>query len=207
MRAQDKNNLIISGVLVAILIIIACIWQGTRFMPLYVIAAIALLFELLYCMPNVCRKYYEWCDVYENIHWIPFVNVIQCFNPVIAACSVILSIIGIFCIFFLRLPSAVHKIFGENFMIDYADSMIYYGIVALLLVSILWGVGYCKLWRDIRYELASGGLSSKVTNVLFMITLFIPGFRVIGLLMLGIDLDAALNALSDGDDEEEFEEV
>lgn len=206
MRTQDKNNLIISCVLLGIILVIAGIWAGTRNLPFIGIAGITLAIEIIYCMPSVCKKYYNWCDADCNIYFIPYVNIIQCFSSVISVLSIIFTILGILGIFFLKLPSGILKLFGENFIIDYGDSVFYYGILMLLIVSVLWGIGYAKIYREVKYEIDSRGVINNVSDFLFMLTLFIPAIRVIGLMCLNTNLDAALN-MTDSEDEDEFDEV
>lgn len=207
MRTRDKNNLIIAGALIGVLVVIACFWFGTRTLPLILIAGAALLLEILYVMPSVCRLYYDWYE--EDTAWsmIPYMNVIQCMPSGIAILSVILTIAGGICLVFLKLPSAVHKIFGENFMIDYAGSVPYYGVALLLIVSVLWGVGYLRIYRETRAELQGGGVVSTLSDLLFMITLFVPAIRVIGLISLQSNLKAALSVANSYEDDGEFEEL
>lgn len=207
MRSRDKNNLIISGVLIAVLMVVACFWFGTRQLPLYLIAGVVLLIEVVYVMPSVCKLYYEWYGTETAWAYVPYMNIIQCMPSAIAISSIALTVLGCLCIVFLKLPSFVHRLFGENFMIDYADVVPYYGVVMLLIVSILWGIGYIRIYREVKTELQNAGVLSAVSNALFMVTLLVPAIRVIGLVMLQSDLKAVLNVVYADDDDGEFEEL
>lgn len=182
---DDQGKLIIVGVFALLIAIIAAIYTGTRYVPLYVIGAMALAFELLFCMPYICKQYY-WLKGYDIKFWpIPYVNVIQCFSAPISLASIVFTVLGVFGIIFLKLPLSVLKLFGEDFIIIWSDRAFFAGIISLIVVSILWGVGYSLILKESHYMIyeATGGRSSRL-EIFYYILLFLPILRVCGLVAI-----------------------
>lgn len=210
MQTKDRNNLIIVAVLITLVLIIALMFAGTRRIPLGVMAGICFLIEVGFLMPVIAKKYFELCEV-KSITWmIPYVNVLQCFKGWVAIGSIICTIATLFCVFFLKLPAPVLKLFGE-FAVNEGDRMFYYGIASYLVMSILWGIGYFGVIHEVKKylrevgALAAGDAVNALENLLYL-TLFVPFARVIGLTQVHTLINRALNVTVD-DEEGDFEEV
>lgn len=210
---EDKTKLFIVCITVVIIAIIATIYFGTRLVPLKIVGAVALLIELLVCMPYICKNYY-WVKGYNVKFWmIPYVNVIQCFSSVIAILSIPVTLLTLFFFFFMKIPAPIMKIVGEEILLSMSENAIIIGILCYALLSILWGIGYSAVLKETKgmLEEITGGKASKL-EIMYYVLLFMPILRVCGLVVIASNLSRLkrmgyYEGLLDDTEYEEDEEI
>lgn len=179
---QDKEKIATVFITIAIIALVAIFYKGTRYVPLFWLGVAAVGIEVIFLMPYICKQYF-WVKGYDIKFWpIPFVNIIQCFPAGLGyACIGVTAIIALL-FTYVKLPASVVMVFGESFNYYVSDNGFALIVVLVVILSILIGIGYSTVLKDLHGMLkdATGGTASKF-ELFYYVLLFIPVIRVCGL--------------------------
>ena len=182
-RKEDKNNLIILGVMLAMIAFIVICYTGTRYLPLKWIGIIcmAVMFVL---MAMINKKYMEVYRFDAGIStYIPFFNAISIFTPVIALALCAVLVIAIIALVLTFLPASVlMKVMSTQAAMNFGGKSLSVAYVALYFVFFILGAGYCSIYRDVRRMLynATGMACPKLECVNYGL-MFLPVINVLGM--------------------------
>ena len=184
---EDRHKLYTAFIIAGFLLTGTLVFVGTRYVPLMILAVFTLLLEVGFLMPMICKMYYDMHQVPIGfVRFIPFINCIQTFSPVVAILCSVSAIVDLVLFGLMNVPMFyVAKVIGEMAAYDFTGRCVVFLVVALAVTSVLLGVGYCGVLRTVsvkEYEMFNARLGG--TTYLYRLMLFVPLIRVTGLVFI-----------------------
>ncbi len=191
MLEKEKNILLGFAYVIFIAIGFVVFVIGSKVIPTVVLIGAVFLLLYLYVLPAIAKRYYSMHGVGDEIgfsRFIPFYNEVMVFSTPVAIAYLItftlliLSVVSVF----LK-PSIIASVFGDVIALQWANGAIVISLLLLVLFSIIRGIGYSAIVREINSNIRkiSGvsedkGLDNLVTVIQYVL-LFIPIFRAFSL--------------------------
>lgn len=186
LRTDDKNALLIVGVLVGMLILIAVFYHGVRYIPLSWLAIGIMLVELLFIMPSVCQLYYKLYNANIGIlRFIPLYNALKVFPGFIS--MAVLVCLGVIVVTGLIAFGPAMFVTNSNavFIMNLSYNAVGIILIECAIFSILLGIGYTVVVRDVRQmrnELTHAKVSAM--EIIYLVFVYVPFLRAFALLNL-----------------------
>lgn len=179
---KDRNSLIILAVLIAIIGLVVFCFHYTRLIPLkYIAIAFGVIMVVL--MGVIAARYQKIYRIKPNFtSYIPLYNCLLVFDQPIAVALLVVVVItfvfGVACVF----PADIlANVIGVNQAARISDSMVFFFVLAVVVLFIVLGIGYSMVYADLRRMLfdVTGYKQPKLQLINYPL-LFIPLFNVLG---------------------------
>lgn len=194
---QDKDKLIILGVILFIIVFCAAVFWGVRLIPFKWIILVTVLTELFVLMPFICKMYYSVHGIDAGIKpWLPGINIISVFDSVIAIATLILGIFVLALAFFVFAPVEMYMNFiPQAIALDFPSFVAGLFIITLVVLNLLLGYGYLRVLFNVNKFLNEfyHARQSRASVVMYVF-LFFPIIRVCGLSYIYTSLHTLTNA-------------
>lgn len=166
--------------------------KGTKLIPSIVLIGGAILILYLYAIPEFYKKYYILADAEQHCNFtrfIPIYNQVMLFTPLIAKLylGTILAVIFSWAMVFIK-PTAI-TFLPSNILMGWANGWIVIGLLLIVVNSIVQGLGYLELVKEIERDIkdVSGITKDHAMDSIFIfiqyLLLFIPVFRAISIVL------------------------
>lgn len=207
MSRRDKEKLIIIGSTVAVIAFVITIILGSSLIPWGVVAAIAAVAQCFLVVPRVASGYYELNQAtIGSVRYIPIVNEIQIFSPIVAklaigGCILVALVFGLSC-----LPlSVVGAVLPMKSTIAWGYNTIVVGVMLLVILNFIFAIGLCSVLRNVNLMvLDCVGEKTSTLEVAFYVLMMLPVLRVCSLMSLLIKINMLIRFGYGTQETEEF---
>lgn len=184
--SSDKNKLILVGTFVALIVMVVIFFNISRMLPLLYLAVFLLAVELIFTMPAVCKEYYAlYGSEVGFVRFIPGYNIILVAPKAMAITLIAVTVVTAILAYLAFGPMFWVTASNAVFFANVANSSLGLFILAILILSIVIGVCYSRVYSDVLQmrEDFTGGSLSKLEAV-YYVMLYVPLLRGFALMNL-----------------------
>jgi len=214
LNRMDRDGVII--VIYAAVLIFGSVVMSlvTRGVNTAIIGILTIVLEVFFLVPKMDRLYLKILGM-EAPGWkayIPVWNELMVFPIKISTICTVVWIVNLISFLLCFIPgSLLYRIFGFDFVLNFAPYLIIVSLIIFLLNSVLRGIGFNAIRKNVAEMKADvTGITPKVTffKLLQSLTLYLPIFRILGLMMINNILYslAEINSYISSDSDVEFQE-
>lgn len=182
-NSKDKNNLLMSVVLIVLIALSVVFFKLSRALPLIYLACAIEAFEILYVIPQVYDYFYRLYGIKAGaIKFVPYCNVIMIFDKPIAILSIVAAVVTIILTYLAAGPMFWVTLSNIGFFTDVQYRALGWAIVMLLVWSIIVGIGYIRVYKTVisfREELTNS--TASVLENAYCLMLLLPILRCFAL--------------------------
>lgn len=191
---MNREKGILFGFLYCLAVVLGSflIVKGAKLVPSTILIGGAILILYLYAIPEFYKKYYILADAEQYCNFtrfIPVYNQVMLFTPLIAKLylGTILAVIFSWAMVFIK-PTAL-TFLPSNILMGWANGWIVIGLLLIVVNSIVQGLGYVELVKEIERGIkdVSGITKDHAMDTIFIfvqyLLLFIPVFRAISIVL------------------------
>lgn len=191
---MNREKGILFGFLYCLAVVLGSflIVEGTKLIPSTILIGGAILILYLYAIPEFYKKYYILADAEQYCNFtrfIPIYNQVMLFTPLIAKLylGTILAVMFSWAMVFIK-PTAL-TFLPSNILMGWANGWIVIGLLLIVVNSIVQGLGYVELVKEIERGIkdVSGITKDHAMDTIFIfvqyLLLFIPVFRAISIVL------------------------
>ncbi len=212
---KDRDSVIIVIYVIALFFGSVIMFFTTKQINPAIIGILMIVLEVFFLVPKLDRLYLKVLG-FESPGWkafLPIWNELMVFPTTISMVCTVLWIINVIVFAFCFIPGSVLvKIFGFDFAYNFTPYLILVALIIFLLNSITRGIGFNSIRKNAS-EMKADATGTPVKPTFFKLlqafTLYLPIFRILGLMMINdilyklVELD---KYVSDGGTEEFQEE-
>lgn len=193
LSSKDRDGIVILAVIMAMILLTAFFYFGSRRLPLLWIAGAILLVEVCFTLPAVYKKYHELYNMPASmLRFVPLYNSVQLFPKIVAVMAVLCTV---------AMAATAIVAFGPPVFVTEKNAIgmmnLSYGAVSVLLMecvvfSVLLGAGYTAVMADVRqmrYELTNR--KASMLELVYYVFMYVPFLRTFAL----FNLYTAMNVL------------
>lgn len=190
LNRKDRDSVIIVIYVIALIFGSFITFFTTKQISPAIVGALMIALEVFFLVPKLDRLYLKVLG-FESPGWkafIPIWNELMVFPSNISMACIVLWIINVIVFAFCFIPGSVLvKIFGFDFAYNFTPYLILIALIVFLLNSIMRGVGFNSIRKNASEMKADAtGIPVKATlfKLLQAFTLYLPIFRILGLMMI-----------------------